>query len=394
MAATHRTQVCIIGAGPSGLLLSQLLAVAGVDTIVIDRKNRSHIEGRVRAGVLEQGTVRALEEAGVANRLHTEGLIHDGFDLAFDGERHRIDLKALTGKSVMVYGQTEVTKDLFERRVADGQIFYFDVEDVMLSDLKSDRPTVTFRHGGAALHVSCDFVVGCDGFHGVSRKSVPADVLQTFERVYPFGWLGILVEKPPVSHELIYANHERGFALASMRSETRSRYYVQCSLDDAVADWSDDRFWEELALRLGPQAAAKLETGASFEKSLAPLRSFVAEPMRYGNLFLAGDAAHIVPPTGAKGLNLAVADARLLSRALVSHYVEGVGHHLETYSETALRRVWKVERFSWQLSMLLHQFPEFSPFEKRMQRAEFAYLASSEVASKSIAENYVGLPLE
>ena len=394
MTQEHNTQVCIIGTGPSGLLLAQLLAKAGIDTILLDRQSRAHIEGRVRAGVLERGTVTALEEAEVADRLHQEGISHDGFDLAFDGRRHRIDLKGLTDTSVVVYGQTEVTKDLFEARDAAGQIFFSEVEDVVPADLKSDRPKVSFRQNGEEHVVACDYIAGCDGFRGVSRSAIPSDVLKTFERVYPFGWLGILVEKPPVSHELIYANHTRGFALASMRSATRSRYYVQCDAQDRVEDWSDDRFWDEFAARLGPETAANLETGASFEKSIAPLRSFVAEPMRYGNLFLAGDAAHIVPPTGAKGLNLAVADIRLLSRALIEHYKNQNDHHLDSYSETVLRRVWKVERFSWQLSTLMHQFPDNSPFEKRMQRAEFDYIASSEAASKAIAENYVGLPLE
>lgn len=394
MNATIRTQVCIVGSGPSGLLLSQLLANAGVDTVVIDRRDRAYIEGRIRAGVLEQGTVDALEEAGVADRLHREGLPHAGFDLAFDGDRHRIDIKALTGKTVTVYGQTEVTKDLFDKRHAAGQVFYFNVDDVTLSDLETDAPGVAFLHDGAKCGIRCDYIAGCDGFHGVSRKSIPAKVLKTYERVYPFGWLGIMVDQPPVSHELIYANHARGFALASMRSETRSRYYVQCDVTDDPADWSDDRFWEELATRLGPDAAARLQTGPSFEKSIAPLRSFVAEPMRFGNLFLAGDAAHIVPPTGAKGLNLAVADVRLLARALIAHYRENTDTYIDSYSETVLRRVWKVERFSWQLSTLMHQFPENSPFEKRMQRAEFDYVASSEAASRAIAENYVGLPLE
>ena len=393
MTQTHKTQVCIIGAGPSGLLLSQLLAQAGIDTIVLDRKDRAYIEGRIRAGVLEQGTVTALEEAGVADRLHAEGLPHVGFELAFDGTRHRIDLDALTGKSVMVYGQTEVTKDLFVARYAQGQQFFFDVQGVVPTDLKSDRPVVHFTHDGHQHMVQCDYIAGCDGFHGVARAAIPDDVRRTFERVYPFGWLGIMVDQPPVSHELIYANHARGFALASMRSETRSRYYIQCDAGDDVAKWSDDAFWDEFATRLGPDAAANLKTGPSFEKSIAPLRSFVSEPMRYGNLFLAGDAAHIVPPTGAKGLNLAIADIRLLSRALVAHY-DGNDAHIDTYSETVLKRVWKVERFSWQLSTLMHQFPENSDFEKRMQRAEFDYIASSEAASMAIAENYVGLPLE
>lgn len=394
MAEILRTQVCIIGSGPSGLLLSQLLANAGIDTVVLDRKDRAYIESRIRAGVLEQGTVAALEEAGVADRLHREGLPHDGFELAFDGDRHRIDIKALTGKSVMVYGQTEVTKDLFDKRHAAGQQFFFNVDDVTLTDLKSDTPRVQFTHDGETRIIECDYVAGCDGFHGASRKAIPDDVLRTFERVYPFGWLGIMVDKPPVSHELIYANHKRGFALASMRSETRSRYYVQCDVTDDVSNWSDDRFWEELAVRLGADAAANLQTGPSFEKSIAPLRSFVAEPMRYGNLFLAGDAAHIVPPTGAKGLNLAVADIRLLSRALVAHYRDTNDHYIDTYSEAVLKRVWKVERFSWQLSTMMHQFPENTGFEKRMQRATFDDIKSSETASRALAENYVGLPLD
>ncbi|MFT6944232.1 MAG: p-hydroxybenzoate 3-monooxygenase [Yoonia sp.] len=393
MPHTHKTKVCIIGAGPSGLLLSQLLAKSGIDTIVIDRKDRTYIESRVRAGVLEQGTVAALEEAGVADRLHANGLLHDGFELAFDGVRHRIDLDGLTGKSVMVYGQTEVTKDLFDARFSAGQTFFFDVDNVVPTDLKSASPSVHFQKNGENHVITCNYIAGCDGFHGASRQAIPADVIKTFERVYPFGWLGILVDQPPVSDELIYANHENGFALASMRSERRSRYYIQCDATDDVAAWSDDRFWDEFATRLGAETSVNLQTGPSFEKSIAPLRSFVAEPMRYGNMFLAGDAAHIVPPTGAKGLNLAMADIRLLSRALIEHYA-GNDHHIDTYSATVLNRVWKVERFSWQLSTLMHQFPDNSPFEKRMQRAEFDYIASSEAASRSIAENYVGLPLE
>jgi p-hydroxybenzoate 3-monooxygenase len=394
MTKTVKTQVCIIGSGPAGLLLSQLLANAGIDSVVIDRKDRAYIEGRIRAGVLEQGTVTALEEAGVADRLHREGLPHEGFELAFDGDRHRIDIKALTGKTVTVYGQTEVTKDLFDKRGAEGQVFFFNAADVTPTDVKSDTPRIHFTQDGEEVVVECDYIAGCDGFRGVSRQSIPDDVLKTFERVYPFGWLGIMVEKPPVSDELIYANHERGFALASMRSETRSRYYLQCDLNDDVSEWTDERFWDELCLRLGADASANLQTGPSFEKSIAPLRSFVAEPMRYGNMFLAGDAAHIVPPTGAKGLNLAVADIRVLSRALIAHYNDGNDHFIDSYSETVLTRVWKVERFSWQLSMLMHQFPENSPFEKRMQRAEFEHVSSSETASRAIAENYVGLPLE
>ena len=389
-----KTSVCIIGAGPAGLLLSQLLANAGIASIVLDRRDRAYIEARVRAGVLEQGTVEALTEAGVGERLLREGLPHHGFEMAFDGDRHRIDLTAHTGTTVMVYGQTEVTKDLFDKRMSEGAEFYFNVENVIPSDLKSDQPTVSFSQDRTKFEVTCDYIAGCDGFLGVSRAAIPAAVLKTYERVYPFGWLGILTERPPVSEELIYANHARGFALCSMRSQNRSRYYVQCDLTDDVSDWSDDRFWAELATRIGPDVAANLQQGPSFEKSIAPLRSFVAEPMRYGNLFLAGDAAHIVPPTGAKGLNLAVADVRILSRGLIERYVRGNSAYLDRYSEQVLARVWKVERFSWQLSMLLHQFPDHSPFEKKMQRAEFDYLCQSEAACRSIAENYVGLPLE
>ncbi len=394
MTKTVKTQVCIIGSGPSGLLLAQILANAGVDTVLIDRRDRAYIEGRIRAGVLEQVTVKALEDAGVADRLHREGMPHDGVYLAFDGERHRIDLKGLTGKTVTVYGQTEMTKDLFDARTGAGQQFFFDAEDVTLNDLKADQPHVAFMHGGEKVTVECDYVAGCDGFHGVSRNAIPNDVLRTFERVYPFGWLGVLVDKPPVNEELIYAHHDRGFALASMRSPTRSRYYIQCDVNEKVSNWSDDRFWEELSLRLGAETAANLQTGQSIEKSIAPLRSFVAEPMRYGNMFLAGDAAHIVPPTGAKGLNLAVTDVLMLSRGLIEHYSNGNDHYIDRYSQDVLARVWKAERFSWQLSTLMHQFPDYSPFEKRMQRAEFDYLRNSEAASRSIAENYVGLPME
>jgi len=389
-----KTQVCIIGAGPSGLLLSLLLHNSGVESIVLDRQSREHIEGRIRAGVLEWGTVRALDEAGVGERMLSEGLPHSGFDIAFDGERHRIDLEGLTGKQVMVYGQTEITRDLIEKRLAAGGEIVFSADNVQPLDIASARPIVRYEKDGEIHEISCDYAAGCDGFHGVSRKSIPTDILKSYERVYPFGWLGVMVEKPPVSHELIYANHARGFALCSMRSETRSRYYVQCRIGDGIKNWSDDRFWEELSLRLGPETASKLEIGPSFEKGVAPLRSFVAEPMRYGNLFLAGDAAHIVPPTGAKGLNLAVADVRILSRALIEYYTRNNSAYLENYSATCLKRVWKVERFSWAMSTMLHQFPEFSLFEKKIQRAEFDFLVSSKTASKALAENYVGLPLE
>jgi p-hydroxybenzoate 3-monooxygenase len=348
----------------------------------------------VRAGVLEWGSVQALEEAQIGERMHREGLPHDGFDLAFDGELHRIDVGALTGKKVMVYGQTELTADLIARRLKQGCEIVFSAEDVRPVEIKSNTPKLQYTKDGETFEIEGDYIAGCDGFHGTCRQSIPSDVLKTYEKVYPFGWLGVLVEKPPVSDELIYANHQRGFALCSMRSKTRSRYYIQCPLTDKVENWSDARFWEELSLRIGSNVAKNLQTGDSFEKSIAPLRSFVAEPMRYGNMFLAGDAAHIVPPTGAKGLNLAISDVRVLNRGLIEHYKKSNDDYLERYSDICLKRVWKVERFSWFMSTMLHQFPEFSPFEKRMQRAEFDHIQGSETASRSVAENYVGLPLE
>lgn len=394
MTIQKKTQVCIIGSGPAGLLLSQLLHNEGISNIIIDRQSRERIEARVRAGVLEWGSVEAFEEAGIGERMHREGLPHEGFELAFDGDQHRIDISRFTGKKVLVYGQTEVTVDLIAQRLEQGAEIVFSAENVTPLDAKSDTPKVTFSKDGSDYEVECDYIAGCDGFHGAARQAIPSDVLKTFERVYPFGWLGVLVEKPPVADELIYANHQRGFALCSMRSETRSRYYVQCPLTDKVEDWSDDRFWEELSVRVGSEVASNLVTGKSFEKSIAPLRSFVAEPMRYGNLFLAGDAAHIVPPTGAKGLNLAVADVRVLSRGLIEKYKNQNDTYLDRYSDICLKRIWKVERFSWFMSTMLHQFPEYDGFEKRMQRAEFDHIVGSETASKSIAENYVGLPLE
>ena len=394
MAVKHRTPVAIIGSGPAGLLLSRLLYLAGIDSIVIDRQSREHIESRIRAGVLEWGSVEILREAGVGKRMDHEGLVHHGFDLAFEGARHRIDLTGLTGKPVMVYGQTELTKDLFDQRMKDNGTFVFEAEDVRIENDASATPCVHFKANGEQHQVDCEFIAGCDGFHGASRQSIPDDVLKTYERVYPFGWLGVLTDRPPVAEELVYANHQRGFALCSMRSMQRSRYYIQCAVDDTVENWSDDAFWDELKLRIGPQLAENLPTGPSIEKSIAPLRSFVAEPMRYYNLFLAGDAAHIVPPTGAKGLNLAIADVRMLADAFSAFFGRGERDGLERYSQACLRRVWKVERFSWYLSQLMHQFPENSPFEKKMQRAEFDYIMNSESASRAIAENYIGLPLE
>ena len=389
-----KTQVIIVGSGPAGLLLSQLLHNEGISSIIVDRQSRERIEGRVRAGVLEWGSVQALEEARIGERMHREGLPHDGFNLAFDGELHCIDVGGLTGKKVMVYGQTELTVDLIAQRLEQGCEIVFSAEDVQPIDVTSNTPKIQYTKDGETIEIEGDYITGCDGFHGVCRQTIPSNVLKTYEKIYPFGWLGVLVEKPPVSDELIYANHQRGFALCSMRSKTRSRYYIQCPLTDKVEDWSDQRFWDELSLRVGSDVAKNLETGDSFEKSIAPLRSFVAEPMRYGNMFLAGDAAHIVPPTGAKGLNLAISDVRVLSRGLIEHYKKSNNDYLERYSDICLKRVWKVERFSWFMSTMLHQFPEFSPFEKRMQRAEFDHIQGSETASRSIAENYVGLPLE
>ena len=389
-----RTQVAIIGAGPSGLLLGQLLARAGVDNVILERHTGEYVLGRIRAGVLEQGAVETLEEANVAGRLHREGLVHEGIEIAARGERHRIDFKALVGKSVVVYGQTEVTRDLMDARRAAGAKTVYEAEDVSLHGFDGSAPTVRYRHGGRTHELACDFIAGCDGFHGVSRQSVPAAALTTHERVYPFGWLGVLVDQPPVSDELIYVNHERGFALCSMRSPTRSRYYVQCSLDDRVEAWGDDRFWAELRSRLDDRANAKLETGPSIEKSIAPLRSFVAEPLRFGRLLLAGDAAHIVPPTGAKGLNLAASDVRYLSRALADWFRRGDAKGLDTYSARCLRRIWLAERFSWWMTMLLHRFPGTDSFGMRMQEADLTLLFGSRASQQSLAENYVGLPFD
>ena len=390
----NRTQVAIIGAGPSGLLLGQLLNKAGIDNVILERRSAEYVLGRIRAGVLEQTTVDLLDEAGVGVRMHREGLLHAGTELSFGGERHRIDFLGLTGKQVMIYGQTEVTHDLMDARRAFGGTTVYEADDVALHDFDGTTPSVTWRKDGAEHRLRCDYIAGCDGYHGVSRASAPPGSVETFERVYPFGWLGILTDTPPVSHELIYSNHERGFALCSMRSHTRSRYYIQCSLDDAAEQWSDEAFWDELRSRLDRKAAETMVTGPSIEKSIAPLRSFVAEPMRFGRMFLAGDAAHIVPPTGAKGLNLAASDVRYLSRALIEACIERGDAGIDRYSDTCLRRIWKAERFSWWFTSLTHRFPETGPIGRKLQRAELDYLVGSRAASTAMAENYVGLPFD
>jgi p-hydroxybenzoate 3-monooxygenase len=389
-----KTQVAIIGAGPSGLLLGQLLHLQGIDTVILEARSPDYVLSRIRAGVLEQGTVDLLREAQAAARMDAEGHAHEGFALSFAGREERIDLKQLSGgKTVMVYGQTEVTRDLMEQRAATGGISIYEAQDVTPHDFYGDRPRVSFVKDGKRIELECDYIAGCDGFHGVSRKSVPADAIRTFERVYPFGWLGILSHTKPVSDELIYANHERGFALCSMRSPTLSRYYVQCSLEDKVEDWSDERFWNELKSRLPAHTAAALETGPSIEKSIAPLRSFVAEPMQFGRMFLVGDAAHIVPPTGAKGLNLAASDVYTLYHILRKTLLEGRSDLVPKYSEICLRRIWKAERFSWWMTSVLHKFSD-DPFSQRMQLAELEYYTQSSAGRTTIAENYVGLPYE
>jgi p-hydroxybenzoate 3-monooxygenase len=389
-----RVQVAVIGAGPAGLLLGALLHQAGIDALLIEQRSADYVLGRIRAGVLEQGTVDLLDQLGLSARLHAEGLVHGGVGLSFGGARHRIDLHHLTGgKSVTVYGQTEITRDLMAARAAAGLATVYEADQVGLHDFDGETPSVSWVKGGRAERIECDFIAGCDGYHGVSRASVPAGSIQTFERIYPFGWLGVLSDTPPVSHEVMYTHHERGFALCSMRSMTRSRTYVQCSLDDTVEQWSDTAFWDELRRRLDPQAAETIVTGPSIEKSIAPLRSFVAEPMRFGRLFLAGDAAHIVPPTGAKGLNLAASDVKLLGSALIEHYRERSAEGIDAYSQRCLRRVWRAERFSWWLTSLLHKFPETGAFGQKMQAAELDYLVHSVAASTAMAENYVGLPL-
>ena len=390
--SVRSTQVAIIGAGPSGLLLSQLLRREGIDSVVLERESREHVQGRVRAGLLEWTTVELLREAGVGARMMREGLVHEGFDVAFAGGHHRLDLKALTGKTMLVYGQNELQKDLAEARSEPGAVLW-EARDVTLHDWDQETPRVSYTHAGSRHELRCDFLAGCDGYHGASRAGLPREGLTLYERVYPFGWLGLLADVPPLSDELVYANHERGFALCSMRSRGRSRYYVQCPLEDKVEEWPDARFWEELRLRLPERYSARLVTGPALEKSIVPLRSLVTEPMRFGRLFLVGDAAHIVPPTGAKGLNLAAADVRVLSRGLIEFYRTRSATLLEEYSARALSRVWKATRFSWWFTLLLHRFPG-DPFARRLQSAELEYLASSEAAARSLAENYVGLSFD
>lgn len=388
-----KTQVAIIGAGPAGLLLGHLLRAEGIDVVVVERAAPDYILGRIRAGVLERTTTDLMDRLGLGARMKAEGLPHDGFHLA-DGERLiRIDIAALTGRQVMVYGQTEVTRDLMEAAPDRGLTIIYEAADVALHDIESDRPNLTYSKDGVTHRIEAEFLCGCDGFHGPSRRAIPQSAARVYEKVYPFGWLGILADVPPCNHELIYANHERGFALASMRSETRSRYYIQVPVDEPIDQWPDDRLWNELAVRLGPEAAARMVRGPALEKSIAPLRSFVSEPMRHGRLMLAGDSAHIVPPTGAKGLNLAASDVHYLSEALIAYFRRNEADAVAGYSDRALARVWKSERFSWQLTRLMHRFPDGDAFDRRMQVAEMDYIASSVAAQTAIAENYVGLPL-
>ncbi|MCR8825177.1 4-hydroxybenzoate 3-monooxygenase [Pseudosulfitobacter koreensis] len=387
-----RTQIVIIGGGPSGLLLGQLLHTQGIEAVVLERKTQGYVLSRIRAGVLERGLIGLMEQAGVSDRMHAEGYIHDGTMVGYDGDMFRIDFAEHTGTSVMVYGQTEVTRDLYEARDKAGLQTIYEVEDVVIHDAKSDAPYVTYLKDGQQTRIDCDFIAGCDGFHGVSRKTIPEAQRREYEKVYPFGWLGILSETPPVDDELIYSNSERGFALCSMRNDHLSRYYIQCPVTDSVEAWSDDAFWEELKRRIPQSAADKIVTGPSIEKSIAPLRSFVTEPMRWGRLFLCGDAAHIVPPTGAKGLNTAASDVHYLYNGLKQFYLDGDSDGIDRYSERALGRVWKAERFSWWFSNLMHNYPGQSDFDKKMQLAELAFLRQSPAAQAAMAQNYVGLP--
>ena len=388
-----KTQVCIIGGGPSGLMLSQLLHLQGIETVVLERQSREYVLSRIRAGVLENGFTELLRKAQCGDRMDKEGEIHDGFFIAHSGKLDRVDLhKHSNGSSVMVYGQTELTRDLYEARDRMNGIVIHSAEDVLPHDVKSAHPFVTYRKDNAEHRVDCDYVIGADGFHGVSRKSIPADVLKEYEKIYPFGWLGVLSRTKPVSPELIYAKHDRGFALCSLRSQVLSRYYIQVPLSDSVDNWSDDAFWAELKRRLPTKVAEQLITGATIEKSIAPLRSYVAEPMRYGNLFLAGDAAHIVPPTGARGLNTAGSDIFYLYTGLVDFYKNNDARGLEQYSEKALARVWKAQRFSWWMTTMLHTFPDTPDYDQKLKEIDMSYLFSSDAALSSLAENYVGLP--
>lgn len=390
-----RTQVGIVGAGPAGLLLAHLLRQQGIDSVVIETRSREYVESRIRAGVLEQGTVDTLVESGVGERMKKLGLVHHGIELSFNGRRHRINLRELTGgRAITVYGQTEVVKDLIKARLDAGEPLYFEVAETSVHDFDADAPKIRFRHNGEAHEITCDFIAGCDGFHGVCRPAIPAHRLRVYERVYPFGWLGILAESKPPSEELIYCHHERGFALFSMRSPVITRLYIQCAPDDELANWGDDRVWQELATRLRSGGDIELKEGRILQKGITPMRSFVAEPMRFGRLFLAGDAAHIVPPTGAKGMNLAVADVRALARAFGDFYRTGATESLDSYSATCLRRVWRAEHFSWWMTSLLHRFPEATQFERKLQLSELDYVARSRAAATSLAENYAGLPFD
>ncbi|MEM1374611.1 MAG: 4-hydroxybenzoate 3-monooxygenase [Pseudomonadota bacterium] len=387
-----RSQVVIIGGGPSGLLLGQHLTRAGIDNVILERQSRDYVLGRIRAGVLERGTVDQLRDLGIGNRMDAEGYVHDGTILSYNNDEIRVDFAKHTGSTVMVYGQTEVTADLYDARDRDGALTYHGVSDVVIDGLEGDAPSVAFVHDGKPLRIGCDYVAGCDGFHGVSRQAIPSDTRREYEKVYPFGWMGVLSETPPVHKELIYAASDAGFALCSMRSDHLSRYYVQCAASDDPGAWSDDRFWDELRRRIPAEYAERLETGPTIEKSIAPLRSFVCEPMQWGRLFLCGDAAHIVPPTGAKGLNTAASDVYYLADALIESYVHADADALSGYSERALARVWKAERFSWWMTSLLHRFPDQSTFDGRMQQAEVNFLKSSDAAQAVLAQNYVGLP--
>ncbi len=387
-----KTQVAIIGGGPSGLLLAQLLHMRGIDSVVLEQRTKDYVLGRIRAGVLEQGLVKLMEEAGCAERLHAEGFSHDGTLVSYGDEMFRVDFTEHTGTPVVVYGQTEVTRDLYDAREKTGGQIEFNVENVAIHGADTETPHVTYTVAGKEYRLDCDFVAGCDGFHGVTRQTIPLDIRKEYEKVYPFGWLGILSETPPVNHELIYANSPRGFALCSMRNENLSRYYIQCSLSDKPEDWTDDAFWQELKRRIPADQANKLVTGPSIEKSIAPLRSFVTEPMRWGRLFLCGDAAHIVPPTGAKGLNTAASDVHYLYNGLRDYYENGSSDGIDAYSEKALNRIWKAERFSWWFSSLMHLYPDQSEFDRKMQLAEIEFLRSNKAAQQAMAENYVGLP--